>query len=117
MKSFKYVNILFEWEKFNTELKINWNDIVKLAEIHNVQGMIYIALQNSSLEIPSEVLNTLNKAFVATVTYSVQQEMEMERVKSAFKKANVDMVLMKGYLIKNIILVVSLELWEMLIFS
>ena len=99
-----FLNMLISYlngKKFNTELKINWNDIVKLAEIHNVQGMIYIALQNSSVEIPSEVLNTLNKAFVATVTYSVQQEMEMERVKSAFKKANVDMVLMKGYLIKK----------------
>ena len=99
-----FLNMLISYlngKKFNTELKINWNDIVKLAEIHNVQGMIYIALQNSSLEIPSEVLNTLNKAFVTTVTYSVQQEMEMERVKSAFKKANVDMVLMKGYLIKK----------------
>lgn len=88
-------------KKFNTEADINWDDIIKLAEIHNVQGMIYATLKESLVQVPSTVMDAFEKSFMATVKYSIRQEMEMERVKSAFKKEKIDMVLMKGYLIKN----------------
>lgn len=90
-----------ENEKLNTDIFIDWNDIILLSRIHNVEGMIYVVLKNSQIGVPENVMTYLSKMFIATVRQSINQENELSRVIRKFQQEDIDIVLMKGIVTKR----------------
>lgn len=77
----------------------NWEEIIKLAEIHSLHTMLYLSVGDF---IKDKVLHDrLKYDFLASVKNSVNQEIAMEQLIKKLTENNIDHMLMKGYILRN----------------
>jgi hypothetical protein len=80
-------------------VNINWEELLRLAKIHSVQAIIFMAIEKLSEKPP--IYDELKKAFVMSVNVSTMQEVYMEKLISALNQNNIDHMLIKGYVLRN----------------
>ena len=57
---------------------VDWNKILRLAQIHSVQAMIYMAV--NKIEKKPPIYNELKEQFLKSVNISALQEAGMEQI-------------------------------------
>lgn len=79
--------------------EIDWEKIYKLSVFHNVTALIYPAV--SVLDIPLELRQKFDYDNHRHLAREARQELEAQRVFSAFSENNIDFIKLKGIVIKN----------------
>ena len=86
-------------EKIDYDESVDWNEIFKLAQIHSVQALIYMAV--NQLDKKPLIYNELKEQFLKSVNISALQETGMEHIINKLTSENIDHMLMKGYVLRN----------------
>lgn len=94
----KYVSAVVPENMHLTEE--NWRELQRLAYIHGVGGMLYLALKESRLGIPREA-GRFRRDFDFAVMHAVKQELEMTALEEAFREAGIRHIFFKGWEIRN----------------
>ena len=87
------------YEKIDSDNRIDWNEILMLAQIHSIQTIIFMAVSN--LDIKPSIYDKLKEQFLMSVNVSILQEVGMEQVIKKLTVENIDHTLMKGYVLRN----------------
>ena len=77
----------------------DWGKILRLAQIHSVQAIIYMAVNKLDKQPP--IYDKLKKQFFMSVNISTLQELSMTQIIKKLTAENIDHILMKGYVIRN----------------
>ena len=87
----------------NINEEIDWKSIINLSREHKVEGLVYSVIPNELKEIiPKELLNLWKKdVFMSGVTQQRHMK-EMENVLKEFNKANIEVLVLKGLVIRNL---------------
>lgn len=92
-------------EKYNIDInkQMDWENVIILSRMHKVEALVYSSLSNETKDtIPSEMLNLWKKeVFMSGITQQCHMK-EMENVLKEFNKANIDVLLLKGLIIRNL---------------
>lgn len=92
-------------EKIHIDIneEIDWESIINLSKEHKVEGLIYSSITNEIKDtIPSELLNLWKKeVFMSGVTQQHHMK-EMGRVLQVFNKENIDVLVLKGLVIREL---------------
>ncbi len=86
-------------EKIDSDENIDWDEIFRLAQIHSVQAILYMAVDKLDEKPP--IYNALKEQFLRSVNISALQEAGMEQVIKKLTSENIDHMLMKGYILRN----------------
>lgn len=81
--------------------EVDWRQLVYLAETHDVQGIVWVVLEDSELDIPDDVCSALNAAFIATVSVGTRQDIALKQLKAELSKEKIPHVLMKGSVVRE----------------
>ena len=87
------------YEKIDVNDVVDWNEILKLAQIHSVQVIVYMAVNKFDLKPP--IYNELKNQFLKSINISALQEAGMNQIIKKFTSENIDHTLMKGYVLRN----------------
>ena len=89
--------------KIDKEQVIDWENIISLSKNHKVEGLVYSVIPNEIKEsIPNELLNLWKKeVFISGLTQQRHMS-EMENVLMEFNKANIDVLVLKGLVIRDL---------------
>ena len=79
---------------------INWENLYKLADFHNVTSLIYPAI--SALNVPDEANNKFNYDNHRFIAREARQELEAQRVFNALNNHHIPFIKLKGIVIKNL---------------
>lgn len=81
----------------------DWEEIINLLREHKVEGLVYSVIPNEIKEtIPSELLNQWKKeVFMSGVTQQRHMK-EIENVLIEFNKENIDVLVLKGLVIRDL---------------
>ncbi len=90
-----------ENKKIDISGDIDWEQMVNLADIHNVSGIIYVALKNNGCTLPKEINDKLYKSFLTTALVSAKRDAEINNIIKLFTDNGIWHLMSKGYLIKN----------------
>lgn len=98
-----FVNNSNQVSNSNIDSNTDWNEIIKLANIHNVTGIVYLAAKKLQDEYKPDidVIRRLEKDFFITALRSEYRNNAMESLINAFNEAEIPHILFKGYVIKN----------------
>ena len=101
-----FINLLSEYiNKDNKKIDINdsidWDQILNLAVIHNVSGIIYAALKNNDYKLPKGINDKLYKSFLTTAVVSAKRDAETDKIIKLLTDNGISHLMSKGYLIKN----------------
>ena len=86
-------------EKINSDDNVDWDEIFRLAQIHSVQAIIYVAVNNLDRKPP--IYDKLKEQFLMSVNISALQEAGMGQIIKKLTDENIDHTLMKGYVLRN----------------
>ncbi len=89
-------------EKEIFEFKTDWLKIIEFSKRQQILPMIYYGILNSSLELPEKELETLENYTYQIVAIDQNQKLTISSLKKEFQKNNVDYMLLKGSMLKNI---------------
>lgn len=83
--------------------QVDWKAVCELAVKHNVAGMLYAVIRDSSRDQNPEgiVLKKLQAHFYGAIRHSIEQDNEMSQVLEKLKQNKIVHVLMKGYVLKQ----------------
>lgn len=90
-----------ENKKIDLNDNIDWNYILNLADIHNVSGIIYTALNNNDYKLLKEINDKLYKSFLTTAVVSAKRDSETDKIIKLLTDNGIWHLMSKGYLIKN----------------
>lgn len=79
-----------------------WNEIVELANIHNLSAMVWASIKDKTACDDEAVLNKLKNSFNATVQYSVVQELVTEGLVALLNKNKISHILFKGFVLREL---------------
>ena len=101
----EFIKSAINAEKRNVNIneQIDWKEIIDLSREHKVEALVYSALSNEIKEsILSELLNSWKKeVFMSGVTQQRHMK-EMENVLKEFNKGNIDVLVLKGLVIRDL---------------
>lgn len=82
---------------------INWETIIKLAESHNLTGIVYIQCREylSGKKYLSSIFQRLQKGFMWDVFYSQEKRKDFERLEAAFTAEKIPFLAFKGIVLKD----------------
>ncbi|MBQ4105001.1 MAG: nucleotidyltransferase family protein [Clostridia bacterium] len=81
----------------------DWASVYSLAEYHSVTGMVYYALMKLAPEyLPdTELLNEFRNAYREQIIYEANLQVETDRLLGELDRLGVDVVPVKGFVLKN----------------
>lgn len=86
-------------EKTDINDSVDWNEVLRLAQIHSVQAIIYMAVNKLDRKPP--IYTELKEQFLRSVNISALQETGMEQIIKKLTAENINHMLMKGYVLRN----------------
>lgn len=81
---------------------ISGESIYKLSVRNAVQGMLYLAVQNGAVNLSTEIQSKLQKSFMAILAREATQQEEIEYIRNAFAKENIEFMFLKGTHLKKL---------------
>lgn len=103
MNSKEYFLQLLKWYIFGEtgkyEDNVNWEEILRLSEIHSVKSMIFLSIDKFSVKPP--IYDELKCNFLESISISIKQEFLMEQVISKLNEDKINHILIKGYVLRN----------------
>ena len=83
--------------------EIDWNEIYKLADIHNLIVITFSAVNKLQGEFkpPSEIYSKMKNKFLLYIQHSTVIENYAEKLINNFKKEKLDHIIIKGYVLKD----------------
>ncbi len=76
--------------------------IYKLAVKNAVQGILYLAVQNGAVTLSAETESRLQKSYMAILAREATQQEEIEYIRNAFNKENIEFMFLKGTHLKSL---------------
>lgn len=73
-----------------------WDQFLKLARIHGVGGMVYLAVRDSE-RVPGKIKNDLKHQFDFAVACAIRRDLLMSEVESALCRSEIKHIYFKGY--------------------
>ena len=90
-------------DTFTMPEKMDWEQLYLMGKIHAVSGMLYLSLQpKQRLSLPDTIQQKLKQDFVSTVSRAANQDIIMQQVLETFNCENLDHLLFKGYVLKDL---------------
>ncbi len=86
-------------KKIEYDENVDWFEILRLANIHSVQCMIYLAIDKLDKRPP--IYDELKKLFLKTVQISTLQEIGMKQTIATLNDNCIEHILIKGYVLRN----------------
>lgn len=87
----------------DSNTKIDWNEIISLANEHKVEALIYSAIDKNSFKyIDKEILEKLKKNTFFTGLKQSQHIKQVENILNVFNKKEIPVVVLKGLLIREL---------------
>lgn len=74
----------------------SWEYFRKLAKIHGVGGMVYLAVKDAA-QLPADTMNDLKHQFDFVVARAIHRDMQMADVEAALCGAGIPHIYFKGY--------------------
>ena len=100
-----FIKSAINGEKININIdeQIDWESIINLSRDHKIEALVYSAIPNKLKDtIPSELLNSWKKeVFMSGITQQRHMK-EMENVLKEFNKADIDVLVLKGLVIRDL---------------
>ncbi len=94
---------LLKWyindEKGQADKGVNWAEILNLSRSHAVQAMVFMAVDKFDDKIP--VYDEMKTDFFSAVNVAVMQDLSMEEVISLLNEAQIDHLIIKGYILRD----------------
>lgn len=88
-------------EKLNFDTELDWNELMRLAQIHSVTGILgYMAMQ-SPCERTEQFADMLKKQCFANVAVFAQRTKKADELIAKMNDAGIDHMLFKGYVVRN----------------
>ena len=88
----------------------NWNEFDKLVRINNISGIVgYLFLQSAVDTIPAEIRKRYRIEFLTTASVSASREDSMESLIGVLKANDIDHLLFKGYVVRDLYTVPELR--------
>lgn len=99
----EFIKSAINGEKANINEQIDWESIISLSREHKIEALVYSAIPNKVKDtIPSELLNLWKKeVFMSGITQQRHMK-EMENVLKEFNKADIDVLVLKGLVIRDL---------------
>lgn len=79
----------------------DWNKIFETAAIHNLTGMVYLCVKNKQICQDPKIIKRFEANFMATVKYSICQEVTMLSLIDILNKNKIRHILFKGFILKD----------------
>ncbi len=76
--------------------------IYKLSVKNAVQGILYLAVKNDSVTLSAETESKLQKSYMAILAREASQQEEIEYIRNAFNKENIEFMFLKGTHLKSL---------------
>ena len=76
--------------------------IYKLSVRNAVQGILYLAVQDGAVTLSAETEAKLQKSYMAILAREASQQEEIEYIREAFTKENIDFMFLKGTHLKSL---------------
>ena len=96
----------------NIEIPVgfDWNEFDKLVRINNISGIVgYLFLQSAVDTIPAEIRKRYRIEFLTTASVSASREDSMESLIGVLKANDIDHLLFKGYVVRDLYTVPELR--------
>ena len=88
----------------------DWNEFDKLVRINNISGIVgYLFLQSAVDTIPAEIRKRYRIEFLTTASVSASREDSMESLIGVLKANDIDHLLFKGYVVRDLYTVPELR--------
>lgn len=88
-------------EKLNFDTELDWNELMRLAQIHSVTGILgYMAMQ-SPCERTAQIADMLKKQCFANIAVFAQRTKKADELIAKLNDAGIDHMLFKGYVVRN----------------
>lgn len=88
----------------------NWNEFDKLVRINNISGIVgYMFLQSAAGTIPAEIRKRYRVEFLTTASVSASREDSMESLIGVLRANDIDHLLFKGYVVRDLYTVPELR--------
>lgn len=97
---FSLIKSALTGQKLLLNSNINWDKIIKIAKLHQIVPIIFYGLKNSNIATPYD--DKLFEITTQNIFIEQRQFNIIEEVKNAFKKNNIDFLILKGARLKNI---------------
>lgn len=89
--------------KIDKDQFIDWENIINLSKHHKVEGLVYSVIPNEIKDsMPNELLNSWKKEVFMSGLTQQRHMSEMENVLMEFNKANIDVLVLKGLVIRDL---------------
>lgn len=82
--------------------EFDWDRAIFLVKEHNIAVVIYTGAQICGVSLNSEPMKELFTIVCKNMLASQRQVYEIERIRAAFKKENIDYMPLKGVILKNV---------------
>ena len=88
----------------------DWESFNRLAEINSISGIVgYVFQRTGAAGIPSDIYKKYESAFLSTVTITTMRDENMKSLLVLLNKNNVDHLIFKGYVVKDLYTVPELR--------
>lgn len=81
---------------------IDWEGLLKYGKKSQIVPMLYYGLKNSGIRIPEEIQSKMEMIVFSNVSIDCKQRYWISRIAEEFEKNEIDHMLLKGTLLKNI---------------
>ncbi|MGL4992205.1 MAG: nucleotidyltransferase domain-containing protein [Sarcina sp.] len=100
----KFVNYALDFSNFENNEIFDFEKIFKEARAHQIEELLYYSTNKLGFNknIKSEFFNDVKKRVFSTSVYNLQQDSSFKNLLDVFSKNNIEMILVKGSVIKDL---------------
>lgn len=101
---------LNDQKNIDIPVDIDWKKFNRLAEINSVSGIIgYVFQQADADGVPAEIRRKYENDFLSTITITTMRDEDMKSLIDLLNKYDIDHLLFKGYIVKDLYTVPELR--------
>ena len=88
-------------EKIDSNDNIDWDEIFRLAQIHNITGILAAMNRKYSLGFPDKYVRQLDASMYSSVSMSVMWDKVYSEISSALASKKIKNIVVKGPVVKR----------------
>ena len=89
---------------------LTWKEFNHLVEINSIAGIVgYVFRQSDVTEVPKEIIEKYRSEFLSTITITTVRDENMKTLIALLKDSDIDHLLFKGYVVKDLYTVPELR--------
>ena len=89
---------------------LTWKEFNHLVEINSIAGIVgYVFRQSDVTEVPKEIIEKYRSEFLSTITITTVRDENMKTLIALLKDSDIDNLLFKGYVVKDLYTVPELR--------